>query len=151
MPEGVPIAKLLQTLQEKRTKIAVVIDEHGGTAGIVTMSDIMEQIVGRIDDEYAHGGSDEIVQLDDGSYLIDGSLPIDEVGELIGFEPLESEECETAGGLLLTVFDRIPDEGDSVTIEDGDDRATFTVVDMDRHRIDKIRVVLEHAPESDES
>ena len=76
---------------------------------------------------------------------------IDEVGELIGFEPLESEECETAGGLLLTVFDRIPDEGDSVTIEDGDDRATFTVVDMDRHRIDKIRVVLEHAPESDES
>ena len=151
VPEGVPIAKLLQTLQEKRTKIAVVIDEHGGTAGIVTMSDIMEQIVGRIDDEYAHGGSDEIVQLDDGSYLIDGSLPIDEVGELIGFEPLESEECETAGGLLLTVFDRIPDEGDSVTIEDGDDRATFTVVDMDRHRIDKIRVVLEHAPESDES
>ena len=127
------------------------IDEHGGTAGIVTMSDIMEQIVGRIDDEYAHGVSDEIVQLDDGSYLIDGSLPIDEVGELIGFEPLESEECETAGGLLLTVFDRIPDEGDSVTIEDGDDRATFTVVDMDRHRIDKIRVVLEHAPESDES
>ena len=107
VPEGVPIAKLLQTLQ--------------------------------------------IVQLDDGSYLIDGSLPIDEVGELIGFEPLESEECETAGGLLLTVFDRIPDEGDSVTIEDGDDRATFTVVDMDRHRIDKIRVVLEHAPESDES
>ena len=73
VPEGVPIAKLLQTLQEKRTKIAVVIDEHGGTAGIVTMSDIMEQIVGRIDDEYAHGGSDEIVQLDDGSYLIDGS------------------------------------------------------------------------------
>ena len=125
VPEGVPIAKLLQTLQEKRTKIAVVID--------------------------AHGGSDGIVQLDDGSYLIDGSLPIDEVGELIGFEPLESEECETAGGLLLTVFDRIPDEGDSVTIEDGDDRATFTVVDMDRHRIDKIRVVLEHAPESDES
>ena len=52
VPEGVPIAKLLQTLQEKRTKIAVVIDEHGGTAGIVTMSDIMEQIVGRIDDEY---------------------------------------------------------------------------------------------------
>ena len=86
----------------------MVIDEHGGTAGIVTMSDIMEQIVGRIDDEYAHGGSDEIVQLDDGSYLIDGSLPIDEVGELIGFEPLESEECETAGGLLLTVFDVSP-------------------------------------------
>ncbi|WP_080800766.1 hemolysin family protein [Arabiibacter massiliensis] len=152
VPEGVPIAKLLQTLQEKRTKIAVVIDEHGGTAGIVTMSDIMEQIVGRIDDEYAHGGSDEVVKLDDGSYLVDGSLPIDEVGELIGFEPPESEECETAGGLLLTLFDRIPDEGDAVTVEDDGDKAAFTVVDMDRHRIDKIRVVVEHAePEADGS
>lgn len=150
VPEGVPIAKLLQTLQQKRTKIAVVIDEHGGTAGIVTMSDIMEQIVGRIDDEYAHGGSDEVVQLDDGSYLVDGSLPIDEVGELIGFEPPESEECETAGGLLLTLFDRIPDVGDSVTVEDDGDKAAFTVVDMDRHRIDKIRVIVEHAePEAD--
>ena len=147
VPEGVPIAKLLQTLQEKRTKIAVVIDEHGGTAGIVTMSDIMEQIVGRIDDEYAHGGSDAAVRLDDGSYLVDGAMAIDEVGELIGFEPLESEECETAGGLLLTVFDRIPDEGDSVTIEHDGLKATFTVVDMDRHRIDKVRVVLEQKPE----
>ena len=145
VPEGIPIAKLLQTLQAKHTKIAVVIDEHGGTSGIVTMSDIMEQIVGRIDDEYQHGGPDEVVQLDDGSYLVDGSLPIDEVGELIGFEPEESEECETAGGLLLNVFDRIPDEGDSATLEHGADKATFTVVDMDRHRIDKIRVVVEHA------
>ena len=145
VPEGIPIAKLLQTLQGKRTKIAVVIDEHGGTAGIVTMSDIMEQIVGRIDDEYQHGTSDEVVKLDDGSYLIDGSMPVDEVEELIDFEPVESEECETAGGLLLTLFDRIPDEGDSVTVEDGDKKAAFTVVDMDRHRIDKIRVVVETA------
>ena len=149
VPEGVPIAKLLQTLQAKHTKIAVVIDEHGGTSGIVTMSDIMEQIVGRIDDEYQHGGPDEVVQLDDGSYLIDGSLPIDEVGELIGFEPEESEECETAGGLLLNVFDRIPAEGDTATLEDGTDKASFTVVDMDRHRIDKIRVVVEHAEGED--
>ena len=141
VPESVPIAKLLQTLQEKHTKIAVVVDEHGGTAGIVTMSDIMEQIVGRIDDEYRHGGSDEVVKLDDGSYLIDGSLPIDEVEELIGFVPDEASECETAGGLLLTLFDRIPDEGDTVSVSDGDVTATFTVGDMDRHRIDKIRVV----------
>ena len=84
VPEGMSIAKLLQTLQAKRTKIAVVIDEHGGTAGIVTMSDIIEQIVGRIDDEYVHGSSYEVVKMEDGSYLVDGSLPIDEVGELIG-------------------------------------------------------------------
>lgn len=141
VPEGIPIAKLLQTLQSKHTKIAVVIDEHGGTSGIVTMSDIMEQIVGRIDDEYQHD-VDEVVRMDDGSYLIDGSLCIDDVEEIIGFEPEGAEECETAGGLLLNVFDRIPDEGDAITIEHGEDKATFTVVDMDRHRIDKIRVVL---------
>ncbi len=150
VPEGVPIAKLLQTLQEKRTKIAVVIDEHGGTAGIVTMSDIMEQIVGRIDDEYQHGDTDEVVNMEDGSYLVDGSLPIDEVGDLIGFKPVESEECETAGGLLLTLFDRIPDEGDSVSVEGGGKKASFTVVDMDRHRIDKIRLVLEDLPEGED-
>mgnify|MGYP005761451603 FL=1 len=151
VPESVSIAKLLQTLQSKRTKIAVVVDEHGGTAGIVTMSDIMEQIVGRIDDEYVHGSSYEVVKMEDGSYLVDGSLPIDEVGELIGFEPEESEECETAGGLLLSLFDRIPDEGDTVAVEHGNDKASFTVVGMDRHRIDKIRVVVEHMePASEE-
>ena len=147
VPEGIPIAKLLQILQAKHTKIAVVIDEHGGTAGIVTMSDIMEQIVGRIDDEYAHGGSDAAVRLDDGSYLVDGAMAIDEVEELIGFEPEEASECETTGGLLLSLFDRIPEEGDSVTIEHDGLKATFTVVDMDRHRIDKVRVVLEQKPE----
>lgn len=144
VPEGISIAKLLQTLQEKRTKIAVVIDEHGGTSGIVTMSDIMEQIVGRIDDEYRHGESHSVVTLEDGSLLVDGSLPVDEVEELIGFEPLEAAECETAGGLLLSLFDRIPNEGDTVSVEEGEQKATFTIVDMDRHRIDKIRIVLEH-------
>ncbi len=151
VPEGIPIAKLLQILQAKHTKSAVVIDEHGGTSGIVTMSDIMEQIVGRIDDEYAHGGSEDVVRLDDGSYLVDGSMAIDEVEELIGFEPEEASECETTGGLLLSLFDRIPEEGDSVTIEHDDRKATFTVVDMDRHRIDKVRVVLEQKPEAEGS
>lgn len=143
VPEGVPIAKLLQMLQKNHTKIAVVVDEHGGTAGIVTMSDIMEQIVGCVDDEYQHGAADEVVKINDTTYLVDGSLPIDEVAELIGFEPVGSEECETAGGLLLTLFDRIPDEGDSVSVEDDGKKASFMVVDMDRHRIDKIQVVLE--------
>ena len=75
VPESVSIAKLLQTLQSKRTKIAVVVDEHGGTAGIVTMSDIMEQIVGRIDDEYVHGSSYEVVKMEDGSYSSTARCP----------------------------------------------------------------------------
>ncbi len=147
VPESVPIAKLLQTLQAKRTKIAIVIDEHGGTAGIVTMSDIMEQIVGRIDDEYQHGAISDVVMLDDASYLLDGSMPIDDVEDLIGFTPAEAGECETAGGLLLALFDRIPEEGDTAEVEHDGTTALFTVVDMDRHRIDKIRLVVERGEE----
>lgn len=151
VPEGLSIAKLLQELQDQRTKIAVVVDEHGGTAGIVTMSDIMEQIVGRIDDEYSHGENDEITQLDDGSYLIDGSLPIDDVCEIIGFTPEEAEECETAGGLLLALFDRIPETGDTTEVTGKHAEAKFTVVDMDKRRIDKIQVVVTPIEPDEES
>ena len=154
VPEGIPIAKLLQTLQSEHTEIAVVIDEHGGTAGIVTMSDIMEQIVGRTDDEYQHGESEDAVKLEDGSLLIDGLMPIDDLVEVIGFEPEEAAECDTAGGLLMSLFDRIPAEGDTTSIErttvHGSTKATFTVVDMDNHRIDKIRMVLETTVIEDE-
>lgn len=143
VPETVSIARLLETLQAKRTEICVVVDEHGGTAGIVTMSDVMEQIVGRIDDEYVHEADDETVELADGSYLVDGALPIDELEELMGFEPEESGEIETAGGLLLALFDRIPAEGDATVLEGKNVKVTFTVVDMDRLRIDKISVRIE--------
>ena len=138
VPEGIPVAKLLQTLQAKHTKIAVVVDEHGGTSGIVTMSDIMEQIVGRLQDEYRHDDDEGIVEIEPGVYLIDGSLPIDETVELLGFEPEEASECETAGGLLLSLFDRIPETGDRISVSD----AQFMVVDMDGLRIDKIQVQL---------
>ena len=143
VPESISVSKLLSLLQRKHTKIAVVVDEHGGTSGIVTISDVMEQIVGATPDEYAHGGVDRIVEIGVGDYLIDGSMPIDDVVELIGFEPAEASECETAGGLLLALFDRIPDEGDEVTSEvPGGASAQFMVVDMDNLRIDKIRVIL---------
>lgn len=142
VPETVPMIKLLEVMQEKRTEITVVVDEHGGTAGIVTMSDIMEQMVGRIDDEYVHDADGVVVKLPDGSLLIDGSMPIDEVEELMGFTPEESDECETAGGLLLTLFDRIPKEGDVVVLENRKANVTFTVADMDRHRIDKISMIV---------
>lgn len=143
VPETVPMMKLLEVMQQNRTEITVVVDEHGGTAGIVTMSDIMEQIVGRIDDEYLHEAEEEVVTLADGSLLIDGSLPVGELEDLIGFEPEESDECETAGGLLLALFDRIPKAGDAVTVDHGRTHVVFTVMDMDRLRIDKIRVEIE--------
>lgn len=143
VPEGITVGKLLNTLQSKHTKIAVVVDEHGGTAGIVTMSDVMEQIVGRIHDEYYHDDGSGPIELAPGDYLIDGSMPIDDVVQLVGFAPVEAGECETAGGLLLALFDRIPREGDQVeTSSDSGKHVHFTVVDMDNLRIDKVRVCI---------
>lgn len=143
VPEGIPIAKLLETMQEGRTKICVVVDEHGGTAGIVTMSDIMEQIVGRIDDEYVHDTDDDVEQMPDGTYQINGTLGINELVEILGFEPEEAADVETAGGLLLSLFDRIPDEGDVCVLENKGTKVTFTVLAMDRLRIDRIGMAIE--------
>ncbi len=147
VPESIPLPKLMPILQANHTKIAVVIDEHGGVSGIVTINDIMEQIVGRIADEYDHDDADEIVACEDGSFLIDGSLPIDELEEFMGFESEEAEECETAAGLLLNAFDRIPDVGETITLAGEERAAHFTVEGKDEHRIDKIRVVLENVGE----
>ncbi len=163
VPEGISIAKLIQMLQDNHTKIAVVVDEHGGTAGIVTMNDIIQQIVGRTEDEYNHGCGEEVVKVAESVYVaegvkvnqkvyrIEGSLSVGELEDLMGFEPEESEECETAGGLLLTLFDRIPENGDVVSVELNDKKATFTVEEMDRHRIDKINVVIEARDQSEAS
>ncbi len=147
VPEGLAIARLLETLQQRHTEICVVIDEHGGTAGIVTMSDVMEQIVGRIDDEYVHDTDDDVVKEPDGSYLIDGALAIGDLEDILGFAPEEAEEVETAGGLLLALFDRIPDEGDVVVLEHKGTKVSFTVIAMDRLRIDRIRMVVQRSEE----
>lgn len=144
--ESIPVAKLLQTLQEEKTKMAVVVDEHGGTAGVVTISDIMEQIVGRIEDEYSHGTTSEAKLLADGSYLVEGLMPVDDLCDLMDFAPQESEECETAAGMLLDIFDRVPVEGDVAQIADKDGTVvTFTIREMDRFRIDTFTMVIDRS------
>lgn len=142
VPESIPVAKLLQVLQEGNTKIAVVVDEHGGTAGIVTMTDIMEQIVGHVDDEYRHADNDSVKKLTDDTMMIDGGMSVGDFEELIGFTPEDAEDCETLGGLIMDVLDRIPAEGDSLTLEGREATAKLTVMQMDRHRIDAVKLVL---------
>ena len=151
VPETLPIARLLDTLRENRTGICQVIDEHGGTAGIVTMSDVFEQIVGRVDDEYYHDDEEEeVVELSDGNFEIDGALAIDDLEEIIGFRPEQADEVETVGGLFMALTDGIPDEGDVAEMDHYDKHAKFTVLSMDRHRIDKIRCVVTVAESEDE-
>ncbi len=141
VPETTPIARLIDTLQEE---ICLVVDEHGGTAGIVTLADVMEQIVGRIDDEYRHDADDEVVKLPDGSFVVDGGMPINELDQVIGFTVEDSDQVETVGGYLLMLMDKIPSEGDTVEIEHSDAlnniRVLFTVIEMDRLRVEKIAI-----------
>lgn len=75
VPESLALDKLMQMMQDKHTKIAVVVDEHGGTSGIVTMSDVIGQIIGSVEDEYLHDDQDEILKVGENNYLVDGSLP----------------------------------------------------------------------------
>ena len=150
VPESIPVAKLLQVLQEGNTKIAVVVDEHGGTAGIVTMTDIMEQIVGHVDDEYHHADNDSVKKLTDDTMMIDGGMSVGDFEELIGFTPEDAEDCETLGGLIMDVLDRIPAEGDSLTLEGREATAKLTVMQMDRHRIDTVKLVLTPKPQQED-
>lgn len=147
VPESISIAKLLQVLQAKHTKIAVVVDEHGGTSGIVTMTDVVEQIIGRMEDEYLHDDQDEILKVGEHHYLVDGSLPVDQFVEFIGFEPVPVFDYETAGGLMLDLLDKIPAEGDSYELHHGGTKITMMARVMDGLRIDKIDVRFEEEPD----
>ena len=150
VPESISIAKLLQVLQAKHTKIAVVVDEHGGTSGIVTMTDVVEQIIGRMEDEYLHDDQDEILKVGEHHYLVDGSLPVDQFVEFIGFEPVPVFDYETAGGLMLDLLDKIPAEGDSYELHHEGTKITMMARVMDGLRIDKIDVRFEEEPETAE-
>lgn len=141
--EFLPVSRLMQIMQDKGTKFVLVVDEYGGTAGVVTMSDVMEEIIGNSDDEYIQNKDAEVVSINENSFIMDGSLSVDEAIELIGFEPEMADECDTAAGLVLTIFDRIPDIGDTIVIEHDNIKATFKILAREKHRIDKISVKIE--------
>lgn len=141
--EFLAVDRLMQIMQERGTKFVLVVDEYGGTAGIVTMSDIMKEIIGNSDDEYIQSRESEVVPVTENTYIIDGALSAEETVELIGFRPELTDECDTAAGLVLTIFDRIPEKGDTAVAADGNIRAEFRILSMERHRIDKISVKVE--------
>ncbi len=142
LPETCYISKIIKEFSSNRTEICAVVDEHGGTAGIVTLDDVIEQIVGRIDDEYRHEGDETFKQQEDGSFIIEGKTPINELADIIGFEIDGSKDVETVAGLVLKLFDRIPAEGDMTCVSkvNGEEEVvvTFTVDKMDNLRVDRL-------------
>ena len=150
VPEGMPVVKLLKVLKREKTKMALVVDEHGGTSGLVTMGDIFEEIVGDFDDEYAHGLSDALTEVAPNHFITTGAGPIDDFAERMGFKDENFTEYETLGGLLLDVLDRIPDVGDEANYEEDGTKVRFVVRSMDARRINQVEFWVTEATPDDQ-
>ena len=127
------IDNILRKLQKEKSHIAVVVDEYGGTCGIVTMEDILEELVGEIWDEHDEEDED-VCQLDGDTYLIDGSADMDDICELLGIDP-ESDSV-SVGGWVMERLGHIPVEGDEFVYEG----IEVCVMEMDHHRVSLLRV-----------
>src|SRR3954453_13856896 len=114
-PDSKPVDALLKEMQLERVHLVIVVDEFGGTAGMATIEDILEEIVGEITDEYDEENTD-ITKLADGRYRVSSRLPLDELGDLFGSE-LDDEEVETVGGLMAKLLNKIPIAGSAVSYQ----------------------------------
>ncbi len=137
-PESMSVVKLLGLFKREKTKMALVIDEHGGTSGLVTMGDIIGEIIGDYEDEYLHGINDSFRQISQNHYLATGSCDIEDFLELVDVKPSSPIEFETVGGLLFDLFDCIPSAGDSVEYAQDDKVVRFVIRTMENHRVGQI-------------
>ncbi|MDE3156734.1 MAG: HlyC/CorC family transporter [Acidobacteriota bacterium] len=134
VPESKRVPELLKEFQRKRVQCAIVVDEYGGTAGLVTLEDLLEEIVGEIRDEYDEE-TDPIVDEGHGSFLFSGKVNIDEVSERLSV-PIAPQGFETVGGYVMSHLGRVPAVGEVVEI----DGLVIEVVEAERRRVNKVRV-----------
>jgi CBS domain containing-hemolysin-like protein len=134
VPESKRVPELLKQFQRQQTQIAIVVDEYGGTAGLVTIEDLLEEIVGEIRDEY-DVESEPVVDEGGGRFVFHGKVDIDEVAQRLGVQ-IEREGFETVGGFLMTHLGRVPAVGERVDI----DGLTVEVLEVDRRRVHKVRI-----------
>jgi CBS domain containing-hemolysin-like protein len=133
VPEGKKVGELLHEFKRSKNQLAIVVDEYGGTSGLVTIEDLLEEIVGDIQDEYDVEEPDVVI-LDERTCILDARLPLEDVGDRLGIE-LPTEEYDTLGGLVFGLLGRLPSEGDVVVYGPLD----LVVEQTDGHRIQKVR------------
>ena len=139
-PENRPISRILEDLQEHEIQMAIVIDEWGSFEGLITIEDILEEIVGEIRDEFDEEEEPAIRKRSDGSWLVDGMLAVDELEERLGLRELprkEEADYQTVGGMVMDTLGRVPSTGDRFEWEG----YSFEVLDVDGRRVDKVLVV----------
>jgi CBS domain containing-hemolysin-like protein len=142
VPESIRLDQLLTRMRRERQQLSVVIDEYGGTAGIVTVEDLLEEIVGEIEDEYDVDVQERQTSPVAGVHRVSGMLHSDELREATGFEMPEGD-YDTLAGFLLSLFDHIPQKGEQVSYNGWE----FKVLEMDRNRISEVLMI---APAEDQ-
>src|ERR1043166_1662148 len=139
VPETKPVADLLEEMQKAHVQLAMVIDEYGGVCGLVTVEDILEEIVGEIEDEDIAGEElEEIVQAPDGSYIVSGSSDIGKIERIFDME-IEDDDFTTIAGLVINEQGKVPDVGECLNIRG----LEVEVLDADERRINRLRVKAE--------
>ena len=132
------ISELLVEMREASFNIAIVLDEYGDTAGLITLEDILEEIVGEIHDEYDENEEDFIKEIGEREYMIEGSTNLDDLNDRLDLQ-LESEDYDSLGGFIIEHLDCLPEEGDSITTEDG---LRLVVESLDKNRIESVHAYL---------
>jgi len=133
VPESKRVSELLKEMQRRQAQMAIVVDEYGGTAGLVTVEDLLEEIVGEIRDEY-DVESETVTDEGNGTFVFSGKVSVDEVRDRLNVE-IEREGFETVGGYLLSQLGRMPYVGEAIDI----DGLSFEVLEVERRRITKVR------------
>ncbi len=135
VPETKRADALLKEMQTKNVHLAIVVDEYGGTSGLVTIENLIEEIIGDIRDEYDYGEEEEYVAVDDGSYLIEGGMDLDDLNTLLNIG-IDTATADTLGGYIYLALGRVPQTGETIET----DILSMTVLSIDGHRIRKVKV-----------
>lgn len=147
IPESVKLREVFTKLTDNRMQMAIVVDEYGGTAGIITMEDVLESIVGQMQDEY-DDEAEEIAKVSDTVFTIEGTALLDEVAKLLEIDVPDDVEYDTIGGFITGLLERIPDPDEQPEVEF--DYVKFTVLSVEDRRIATIRAEKLPRPENDE-
>ena len=117
--------------------MTIVLDEYGALAGLITIEDLLEEIVGELRDEYDEDEEDEIQKISDDTYIVLGSTSLDDINDELGLK-IESDDYDSIAGHIINLLEDFPEEGEEVS----DDDAVYRVIDVDKNRIDKLEIKL---------
>lgn len=135
-------AELMVEMRKTFNNIVIVLDEYGATAGLITLEDMLEEIVGEIRDEYDQDEEDELQEVAPGEYMVEGSMKLDDLNDMLELN-LESEDYDSIGGLVIGMLDHLPEDGEEVTYEN----LRLVVEHMEKNRIEKIHLYILTAEE----